>query len=330
MRQAGDAFLEIALLGRRHEGPESEQRRHQAVAAAFVGPQHPVEHVAAVAAAAGGDQHEGFVDRRPGMVVGDRRQAARQVAGVHGLGDDRGRQIEPGQGRADARAAVHPDFVVQVLERRDRPLALPLGAQRPGTVHDVAQAEHRGGAGASHVGQGRLDLAAESQRFLVDQEQVRSVTAGGVLDDRGPHRQGIFEIDMQPERRILAVVQLDDTRDADEIDPRLEVETADDRRAGQDQDRQALVALDQRVCDGPAAAQVTEPERIVTVDQYAGSIETSGHDRLLPASNGCVVDRCRPLALRGCSPDDSFAANTRRRAKYFKRIHDPQTCRVRN
>ena len=77
------------------------------------------------------------------------------------------------------------------------------------------------------------------------------------------------DVEVQVERGVLAVAQLDHARHAHEIDARAEVEAADDRRARKDQHRELLVALDQRVRDRAAAAQVAEAERVVAVDQYA-------------------------------------------------------------
>jgi hypothetical protein len=56
---------------------------------------------------------------------------------------------------------------------------------------------------------------------------------------------------------------------AHEVDARAEVEAADDRRARQDQDGELLVALDERVRDGAAPAQVAEAEGVMAVDEYA-------------------------------------------------------------
>ncbi len=91
---------------------------------------------------------------------------------------------------------------------------------------------------------------------------------------------------MQAERLILAARQLDHARNADEIDPRQEVEAADDRRARQDQHRHALVAVDDRVRDRPAAPQVTEPEAVVAVDQYPGIVESFHGAPLGPVARG--------------------------------------------
>src|SRR5437870_10174072 len=92
------------------------------------------------------------------------------------------------------------------------------------------------------------------------------------MDDLAAHRQRLVGIDMQAERGIVAVAQLDDAGDADEIDPGAEVEAADDRRPGQDEDGDVLVVLDQGMGDGPAAAQVAEAEGVVAVDQNARAV----------------------------------------------------------
>ena len=54
------------------------------------------------------------------------------------------------------------------------------------------------------------------------------------------------------------------------IHARAEVETADDRGAGQDQHRQVLETVYQGVRYRPAATQVAEAKRVMAVDQDAG------------------------------------------------------------
>src|SRR4029077_11786841 len=92
---------------------------------------------------------------------------------------------------------------------------------------------------------------------------------GHVMDDRAAHRQRLLRVDMQAERCVIAGAQLDDAGHADEIDPGAELEAADDRRPGQDEDRDVLVVLDQRMGDRAAAAQMAEAEGIVAIDQNA-------------------------------------------------------------
>src|SRR5262249_32473793 len=71
------------------------------------------------------------------------------------------------------------------------------------------------------------------------------------------------------ETRIVAVAELDDAGDANEVDASPEAEAADDRRAGQDQDVQLLVLPDQGVGDGAATAEMPEPEGVMAVDEDA-------------------------------------------------------------
>ncbi|MEZ5668221.1 MAG: hypothetical protein R3F55_12435 [Alphaproteobacteria bacterium] len=108
--------------------------------------------------------------------------------------------------------------------------------------------------------QRRLDLAAQAQRFLVHQHQVRVVDVGGVPDDRFAHVQRLLGVDQLRQRGVFAVAQLDHAGNADEVHPCAEVEAADDRRARQDQHAHVLVALDQRMRDRPAPPEVAEAE----------------------------------------------------------------------
>ena len=96
---------------------------------------------------------------------------------------------------------------------------------------------------------------------------MRVEDVGSVLDDRAAYLERLIDVDMKLQRRVLAVAQLDDARHPHEVDPGAKIEAADDRRAGQDQHRQVTVALDERVRDRAAAAQMAEAEAVVTIDQ---------------------------------------------------------------
>ena len=134
--------------------------------------------------------------------------------------------------------------------------------------------------------QRRDDLALEAQRLLVDEEQVGPKAQRRLPDDRGAHFHRLVERDVQAERLVLAVGELDHARDAHEVDARAEIEAADDRRARQDQHRHALEPVDQRVRDRAAAAQVAEAEAVVAVDEDPRVVE-SFHVTL------CVIGRTR-------------------------------------
>ena len=90
-----------------------------------------------------------------------------------------------------------------------------------------------------------------------------------MLDDRGAHGQRVLDIQRQLERDVVAAAQFDDPRNAHEVDPVLEAEAADDRRAREDENRDGLVGLDQCVGDLAAAPEMPKAEGIVAVDQDA-------------------------------------------------------------
>jgi hypothetical protein len=54
-------------------------------------------------------------------------------------------------------------------------------------VHHLAQAKHERGAPRLEVGQRVLDLTAQAERFLVDDEDIRPEGLGCVADDRLAH-----------------------------------------------------------------------------------------------------------------------------------------------
>ena len=96
-------------------------------------------------------------------------------------------------------------------------------------------------------------------------------------DDRRSNSHGLRQVDMQPERRILAVVEFDHTGNTNEVHPGAKIEAADDRRARENQYREPLVFLDQGMGDCTATTQVTQPERVVAVYQHPDAIHTISH-----------------------------------------------------
>ena len=89
------------------------------------------------------------------------------------------------------------------------------------------------------------------KRLLVDQEHVRLEHLGSVVDDRAADLERLLDVEMQVQRGVLAVAQLDHAGHADEVDPRAEIEAADDRRAREDQHREVLESLDQMTARSP-------------------------------------------------------------------------------
>ncbi len=122
--------------------------------------------------------------------------------------------------------------------------------------------------------QRRHDLAFQAKRLLVHQEQVGPEAQRRLSDDGGAHFHRLVERDVEAERLIFAVGELDHARDPDEVDPRAEIEAADDGRAGQDQDRHALEPVDERMRNGAATTQVAEAKAVVAVDQDPCVVES--------------------------------------------------------
>jgi hypothetical protein len=119
-------------------------------------------------------------------------------------------------------------------------------------------------------------LAAQAQGLLIDDEQVGIVGLGGVADDRGADRQSLGNVDMQVQRRVVAVAQLDHPGHAHEIHPRLEIEGAGDLRSRDDEDVNALEVLRQRMRDRSAATKVPKAERVMAVHEDADFVQPRG------------------------------------------------------
>ena len=273
-RQARRAALERRPLPRRQERAVHDERRPREPAVeALVGRQGRVDEQGAVPAAAGRHQEErALLD--DGLDVGGQRHLgvglAREIPREDRLGRDVGREAVGLDRIVDLGQAVDPDLVVEVLERRDHALAAPLLGERRRVIHDVAQPEDEAGPALPAKERERLPhLAEQAERLLVDQEEIRPEHAGRVLDDRGPERERLLDVEVEIHARVLAVPALDDSGHADEIDAGAKAEAAQDGRAAQDEDVQLLVMGHERVGDRPAAAEVPQPERVVAVDQDA-------------------------------------------------------------
>ena len=172
----------------------------------------------------------------------------------------------------DVGQAVDPDGIVQCRQRGDDVLAFPFRRQRRRFVHHVAQPQHQRRAPAAQHLQRAANFAAQAQRLLVDDEQVRVEDFRRVLDDRRPHRERLFGVDMQVQRDVVAIPKLDDPGDAHEVDTGTKIEAADDRRPRKDQHGRIAPGLDQVMRDRSASAEMAEPKRVVAVDQYASMI----------------------------------------------------------
>ena len=276
--QLGRAIHELRLALGLHERPEHEERRIRQQRVVLVGAQHPVDEPFAIATAAGRHQQERLVrDLRQARRSAARSDFALQVAGVDHLLAHALRQGDAFERITDLRQSIHPYFVVELAQRGNRFLALPFRLEKARLVHHVTQAQDDACVAALERLQGLQQLAAQAHGLLIDDEDVRIELFGGVLDDRSAHRHRLADVQMQIERGVLAVPQLDHAGHAHEVDARAEIEAADDRRARKDEDRELLEILDEGMRDRAAATQMAEAKRVVAVDQDAAIVPPGPH-----------------------------------------------------
>ena len=144
----------------------------------------------------------------------------------------------------------------------------------------------------------------EAPAALVDDQHVGTKGFSSVIDDGGTKLHHLCDVHVQAKGRILTVSELDDARYPDEIDSGSEIETADDRRPGEDQNRQVLAVRHQRVRNTAAAPEVAQTKGVVAVDQNARAFVASWHHH-----NQRVVSGIRPTRrLAACSASLRTAA----------------------
>ena len=102
---------------------------------------------------------------------------------------------------------------------RDRLLALPLAFQRLGIIHYIAQSEDQRRTAPLQQIKRLAHLPTQSQRLLIDDQQVGIEDVGGMPNYRRAHGQCVVDIDVQVQRDIFAVTELDDAGDTNKIDP---------------------------------------------------------------------------------------------------------------
>ena len=110
--EAAGALGETRPRVRLHEGSEHQQHRIRQQRVGLIGAQHPVHHLLAIAAAAGGGEQVGAFDDFQIRQVLRGADLARQVAGIDGLAPGIFAQAHIFQGIANLRQTIDPEFVV--------------------------------------------------------------------------------------------------------------------------------------------------------------------------------------------------------------------------
>ena len=222
-------FDEIGLGFRRHERTQHDQRGIRLLAIYLIGTDHPIDHHFTIATAAGGDQDIGTVNLCRLGQVAIAGNLPPQIPGIghfaaHGI-----RHIDSRQRIMNLRQAIDPDRIKQVLQGGHDILAFPFRFQQVRVIHYIAQPKDRRHPPIPHNMQRLFHLSPQAQRFLVDDKQVGIEHAGRVADDGFPQRQSIFNVDMQLQRGVVAIAQLDHTRNPHKINAAAKIKAADDR-----------------------------------------------------------------------------------------------------
>jgi hypothetical protein len=77
------------------------------------------------------------------------------------------------------------------------------------------------------------DFALEAIRLFVDDKNIRIEGFRRMLDNRSAHGQRLLRIDMQAERGVFAIAQLDNAGNTNEIHTGLKIEAPDNWGTGQ-------------------------------------------------------------------------------------------------
>ena len=236
----------------------------------LVGAQHPIDERDAVAAAARGDQEiRRFVEHgRAGSGGGSAGPAAAQVAGVDDLAaaprpagrclraDRRTAAGRRPRSRRRGRSAPGPRSCAPL--RRQQPRARP--SRRAGR----ARAACRGRLSTPRCRRSRR-AGPSGSLSTMNRSGSKTSAVCRMIEARSAR---VSSMPMsQAERRVLAVAQLDDAGDADEVDPvrklKLPMIGEPDRISTDRSARWPTRAW--AMC--PAAAEMAEAERVVAIDQ---------------------------------------------------------------
>ena len=169
----------------------------------------------------------------------------------------------------DVSEPIDEDVVVEGLNRRNRILACPFRGKRLRFIKDITQAQHKPRPACLEARKGGFKFAPQPERLLVNDEKVGRKAERRLPDQGRAKRRRRVDGPMGAQGHIVAAAQLDDAWHPDEVDARLEIEAADDRRTGYNEDPQLRAGLGQRLGYCPAASEMAQTETVVAVDQDA-------------------------------------------------------------
>ena len=92
-------------------------------------------------------------------------------------------------------------------------------------------------------------------------------------------------------RNIVAVRQFHHARHPHEIDAVAELEAADHRRTGDNDNRRVRIGAHQRIGDRAGSPQMAEAERVVTVDENPGRTLAAGNRRSCPGGSARLAEK---------------------------------------
>ena len=169
----------------------------------------------------------------------------------------------------DRPRSVDPHLVVVPRDRGEIARALERVARRRRLVDDVADAEHdlhRHAAPPKRAQ--RLDqLAVDAAGPLVDDHQMRGEPEDRLLEHPAPDVDD-FRRPARQERRAVVIGRVAiEARKLDVIGALRDAERMDHRRSGDDQQRGAGIVGAERLGQEQRAADVTEPEGVVRIEQ---------------------------------------------------------------
>src|SRR5215208_3755478 len=183
---------QLAPLSRRHVGPQYDEGPVLKSGILLIGVEHVVNEIGSITAAARG--YQDIILLRPAAWQLGRENMARQEADETHPRPDRCGYFKTGERVVEIRRAVHPDAVIKQVDLAQYIALPPLRLKKVRRVHNFAESKDQGCSSCLQIRERFFQFAAQTHRFLVDDEDIGLKSLRGIANDRLTKLEGFVEI----------------------------------------------------------------------------------------------------------------------------------------